>query len=412
MIDGYLPRPLDHIRVLDMSRILAGPWAGQLFADLGADVIKVERPGQGDDTRGWGPPYLKDEDGEETSESAYFLAANRGKKSITVDLASQEGQDIVRRLAARSDILLENYKVGGLAAYGLGYQNLRIVNPQLIYCSITGFGQTGPYSGRAGYDFLIQAMGGLMSVTGEADGRPGGGPQKIGVALSDVLTGLYAVIASLAALAWREKTGKGQHVDLALLDVTVAALCNQAMNYLVEREAPVRMGNAHPNVVPYQAFKAADHHLILAIGNDGQFQRFCRVAGRPDLGEDPRFATNRGRVTNRDTLIPLLETLVAGKSRQFWLSKLEQVGVPCGPINDLEQVFSDDHIKAREVERSLSHPLAPSAPTVANPIRFSESEIAYQRPPPMLGQHTEEVLADMLGMDKRELERLKKAGVI
>lgn len=407
-----MTQPLDHIRVLDMSRILAGPWCGQTFADLGAEVIKIERPGSGDDTRGWGPPFMADRDGNETDEAAYFLSANRGKKSVTVDITTPDGQEIVRGLAAKSDILIENYKVGGLAKYGLDYESLREINPGLVYCSITGFGQTGPYSSRAGYDFLIQAMGGLMSVTGEADGKPGGGPQKIGVALSDILTGLYTTIAALSALAWRDKTGKGQHVDMALLDVTVAAMANQAMNYLVEDVAPTRMGNAHPNIVPYEAYKAADHYIILAVGNDGQFRRFCTVAGREDLADDERFATNKGRVVNREMLGPILNAIIEARPRQFWLDELEKVGVPCGPINDLEQVFSDPHIQARGTRRELDHPVAGALPTVANPIRYSESPIAYDRAPPVLGQDTDEILSSLLDIDEERIAALRDQGVV
>ncbi len=405
-------RPLEHVRVLDLSRILAGPWAGQTFADLGAEVIKIERPGRGDDTRAWGPPYAVSPDGGETGESAYFLSANRGKKSVTVDLGKPEGQEVVRALAETSDVLIENYKAGGLAAYGLDYEALRRVNPRLVYCSITGFGQTGPYSGRAGYDFLIQAMGGLMSVTGEADDRPGGGPQKVGVALTDIVTGLYTTVAALSALAWREKTGRGQHVDMALLDATVAAMANQAMNYLIGGRAPERMGNAHPNVVPYQAYKTADHYVILAVGNDEQFRRFCEVAGRSQLADDERFATNRARVVNRRLLGPILDEAIGSRPRAFWLEELEKAGVPCGPINDLAQTFGDPHVLARGMRRELEHPTAISVPTVANPIRFSESPIEYDRAPPTLGQHTEEILSGLLGKDASEIERLREIGAI
>lgn len=407
-----MTQPLDHIRVLDMSRILAGPWCGQTFADLGADVIKIERPGVGDDTRGWGPPFLKDADGNETDDAAYFLSANRGKKSVTVDITKPEGQDLIRKLALECDVLLENYKVGGLKKYGLDYDSLSKVNPRLVYCSITGFGQTGPYSPRAGYDFLIQAMGGLMSVTGEAEDKPGGGPQKIGVALSDILTGLYTTIGALSALAWRDKTGRGQHVDMALLDVTIASTANQAMNYLVTGKAPTMMGNAHPNIVPYEAYKAADHYIILATGNDGQYQRFCDVAGRPDLATDERFATNRNRVGNRAVLGPILNEIIASKPRAFWLEELEKVGVPCGPINNLEQVFDDAHVQARGARQEVEHPVGGTIPTVANPIRMSESPIEYDRPPPVLGQHTDAVLADILGLDKQAIIRLRDAGII
>ena len=407
-----MTRPLDHIRVLDMSRILAGPWAGQTFADMGAEVIKIERPGAGDDTRGWGPPFMADRDGNETDEAAYFLSANRGKKSVTVDIAKPAGQELLKRLAAESDVLLENYKVGGLKKYGLDYDSLKEINPRLVYCSITGFGQTGPYAPRAGYDFLIQAMGGLMSVTGEAESRPGGGPQKIGVALSDILTGLYTTIGALSALAYRDKTGRGQHVDMALLDVTVAAMANQAMNYLVTGTAPTMMGNAHPNIVPYEAYRAADHYIIVATGNDGQYRRFCEVAGRPELADDPRFATNRARVGNRDVLGPILNEIIAARPRSFWLAELEKVGVPCGPINNLEQVFADPHVQARGARREVEHPVGGPIPTVANPIRLSESPVEYDRAPPQLGQHTDEVLSGLLGLSAAEIAALRGDGII
>ena len=403
--------PLTRLRVIDMSRILAGPWAAQTLADLGAEVIKIERPGTGDDTRSWGPPFLKDRDGNETSEAAYFQSANRGKKSITVDITRPEGQDIVRALAAKSDILLENYKVGGLARYGLGYDDLKAHNPGLVYCSITGFGQTGPYASRAGYDFLIQAMGGMMSVTGEADDQPGGGPQKIGVALTDILTGLYATIAALAAISLREETGTGQHIDMALLDVTAASMANQALNFLVSGTAPGRMGNAHPNIVPYQAFATADHHVIVAVGNDAQFVRFCDVGGRPELAADPRYADNVGRVTNRDELVPILEDMMRSKPRADWLAGLEAVGVPCGPINDLEQLFDDPHVQSRERRIELPHPLAGTVPQVANPIRYSDADLAYTHAAPTLGQHTDEILAGLLGMADEEIASLRDRGI-
>ncbi len=404
--------PLTRLRVLDMSRILAGPWAAQTLADLGAEVIKIERPGSGDDTRSWGPPFLKDTDGNETTEAAYFQSANRGKKSVTVDITKPEGQDIVRRLAAESDILFENYKVGGLARHGLGYDDMKAVNPGLVYCSITGFGQTGPYASRAGYDFLIQAMGGMMSVTGEADDRPGGGPQKIGVALTDILTGLYATIAALAAISLRQQTGTGQHIDMALLDVTAASMANQALNFLVSGTAPGRMGNAHPNIVPYQSFATADHHVIVAVGNDAQFARFCEVGGRPELARDPRYATNAGRVTNRDELVPILEHMMRAKPRADWLSGLEGVGVPCGPINDLEQLFDDPQIQSRMRRIELAHPLAGTVPQVANPIRYSDAELAYGGAGPTLGQHTDEVLAGLLGMADEDIASLRERAVI
>ena len=403
---------LSHLRVLDLSRVLAGPWASQVLADLGAEVIKVERPVAGDDTRRWGPPWLRDGRGEETGESAYFLAANRGKRSITVDLARPEGQAIVGRLAARADVLIENYKAGALARWGLGYEDLAARCPRLVYCSITGFGQTGPYRARAGYDFLIQAMGGLMSVTGEPDGAPGGGPMKVGVAVTDVLTGLYAATAVLAALAHRERSGRGQHVDLALLDVQVAALANQAESYLVTGRSPGRLGNAHPSIVPYQAFATRDGHLVLAVGNDGQFARLCEVAGRPDLARDARFATNAARVEHRAELLAVLEPILAARATEAWLAALEAAGVPCGPIHDLEQVFADPQVRHRRLCVEAPHPLSGTVPMVACPIRLSATPVRHDVAPPLLGQHTREVLGDLLGMDEAELERLRRDGVI
>ena len=404
--------PLSGLRVLDFSRILAGPWAGQTMADLGAEVIKIERPGGGDDTRGWGPPFVRDREGGETADAAYFHCANRGKKSVTIDLARPEGQRIARDLAGKSDILLENYKVGGLARYGLAYDDLRAVNPGLIYCSITGFGQTGPYAGRAGYDFMIQAMGGFMSITGERDGLPGGGSQKIGVALSDVLTGLYATIAALAAVRERERTGQGRHVDMALFDVTVAATANQAMNFLATGAAPGRMGNAHPNIVPYQSFKTADDHVIVAVGNDSQFDRFCRAGGRPDLAEDPRYADNAGRVAHREELVAEVADMMATRTRAAWLADLESVGVPCGPINDLAQVFADPQTRHRGTRIALPHTEAGTVPGVANPIRYVGHPHDYPGAAPVLGEHTEVVLADVLGLGDGDIAALREAGAI
>ena len=373
---------LDGLRVLDLSRVLAGPWATQIFADMGAEVLKVERPGEGDDTRNWGPPWLKDRDGNDTTDSAYYLCANRGKKSITLDISTPEGQQRVRELAMESDVLVENYKVGGLAKYGLDYASLSALNPRLVYCSITGFGQTGPYAQRAGYDFLIQGMGGLMSLTGTKDGEP----LKVGVALADIMTGLYATIGVQAALLERERSGLGQHVDLALLDVQVATLANQAMNYLVGGKVPGRSGNAHPNIVPYQAFAAADGHLILAIGNDGQFRRFCEVAGEPAMGTDPRYATNAARLANREELCTRIAALMAARSMDDWIAALEKAGVPCGPINTLDRVFRDPHVQARAMVQQVEHPLAGSIPTVRNPILFSRSRMRLHRAPPLLGE--------------------------
>ena len=407
-----MTQPLSHIRVLDMSRILAGPWAAQTLADLGAEVIKIERPGTGDDTRTWGPPFIKDTDGNETEESAYFLSTNRGKKSVALDISKPEGQEVLRKLAAKSDILIENYKVGGLASYGLGYDDLKKINPGLIYCSITGFGQTGPFSSRAGYDFLIQAMGGLMSVTGEPDGKPGAGPQKAGVALTDILTGLYTNIAALSALARREKTGEGCHVDMALLDVTTATMANQALNFLVTGNSPTRMGNAHPNIVPYEAFEASDMYLIIAVGNDGQFARYVEVAGQPELASDERFATNAARVDNRDVLIPIIKDFMKQKTGQEWIDALEKVGVPCGPLNNMEQVFAHPQVQARGMQMELDHPLAGTVPQVASPIKYTGEELEYQGAPPTLGQHSDHVLSDVLEMSKDEIAGLRDAGVL
>ncbi len=406
------PTALAPLRVLDLSRILAGPWASQLLADLGAEVIKVERPGAGDDTRSWGPPYAKNAAGEETDVAGYFLSCNRGKKSVAIDITQPQGQALVRRLAAKSDIVLENFKVGGLKKYDLDYESLRAVNPGLIYCSITGFGQDGPYASRAGYDFLIQAMGGLMSITGEPDDVPGGGPVKVGVALADVLTGLYAAVGILAALAHRERTGEGQYVDLALLDVQVASLANQALNYLVSGVAPQRMGNAHPNIVPYQAFRASDGHIVLTVGNDAQFVRFCEVADRLDLAGDERFATNAARVRNRETLIPILDEIVAARTQAEWIGALEAVKVPCGPINDLSQVFEHPQVRHRGMQVELEHPGIGTVPQVGNPLKLSATPVRYDRAPPRVGEHTREVLRAVLKLDTAECERLQRDGVI
>ena len=399
---------LSHVRVLDLSRVLAGPWASQALADLGAEVIKVERPGTGDETRGWGPPWLRDAHGHETRASAYFASANRAKKSIAVDLARPEGQAIVRRLAQRADVLLENYKVGALARHGLGYEQLAAENPRIVYCSITGFGQSGPYRGRAGYDLLIQGMGGLMSITGEADGEP----VKVGVAVTDVLTGMYAATAVLAALAHRDRSGRGQHIDLALLDVQIAMLANQAQSYLVTGRAPGRLGNAHPSIVPYQAFATSDGHIVLAIGNDGQFARFCEVAGRPELARDPRFATNASRVQHRGELVAALAPILAARGAADWVGALEAAGVPCGPINDLAQVFEDPHVRHRGVRVEVPDPRCGTVPVVASPIRLSETPVRYDTPPPALGQHTREVLVGILGMDEAQVDALLERGVI
>jgi crotonobetainyl-CoA:carnitine CoA-transferase CaiB-like acyl-CoA transferase len=393
--------PLDGIRVLDLSRVLAGPWASQLLADLGAEVIKVERPGTGDDTRSWGPPYTLNAQGQPTTESAYFLSANRGKKSVVIDIASPEGQAAVREIARTSDVVIENFKAGALAKYGLDYAALAAINARLVYCSITGFGQTGPYRDRAGYDFMIQGLGGLMSLTGAPDGAPGGGPMKVGVALADIITGLYATIGILAALHRREATGRGDHIDMALLDVQVAVLANQAMNYLTTGVAPVRLGNAHPNIVPYQTFATSDGHFILAVGNNTQFRSFCDIAGLPELADDARFATNPARVANRETLVALIEARTRLRSAREWIASLEAAGVPCGPINDLEAVFADEQVRHRGLRLDLPHAIAGTVPSVACPIRFLDARLNVQQGPPALGEHTAEVLTALVGSNRR-----------
>ncbi|WP_205521438.1 CaiB/BaiF CoA transferase family protein [Pseudomonas viridiflava] len=403
---------LSHIRVLDLSRVLAGPWAGQILADLGADVIKVERPVCGDDTRSWGPPFLKDEAGQNTTEAAYYLSANRNKQSVTIDFTRPEGQRLVRKLVAKSDIVIENFKVGGLAAYGLDYASLKAVNPKLIYCSITGFGQTGPYAKRAGYDFMIQGLGGLMSLTGRPDGDEGGGPVKVGVALTDILTGLYSTTAILAALAHRDQSGVGQYIDMALLDVQVACLANQAMNYLTTGVAPKRLGNAHPNIVPYQDFPTADGDFILTVGNDSQFRKFAEVAGQSQWATDPRFLTNKLRVANRGELIPLIRQATVFKTTAQWVDELEVAGVPCGPVNDLAQVFDDPQVLARGLAIELPHALGGRVAQVASPIRLSETPVEYRRAPPLLGEHTAQVLQALLGMSGDEVVALREAGVL
>jgi crotonobetainyl-CoA:carnitine CoA-transferase CaiB-like acyl-CoA transferase len=407
-----MPSALEGIRVLDLSRVLAGPWCAQNLADLGADVIKVERPGAGDDTRGWGPPFLKDRDGADTADSAYYLAANRGKRSIEIDLSTETGREIVRAIARVSDVVLENYKVGALAKYGLDYASLSAVNPRLVYCSVTGFGQTGPWAHRAGYDFIIQGLGGLMSVTGEADNRPGGGPQKVGVAVADLMTGMYATQAVLAALFHRERTGEGQHLDLALLDVQVAMTANMSSNYLHGGTPPKRWGNAHPNLVPYQTFKASDGWIIVAVGNDGQFRRFVELGGRAELADDARFARVQDRIRNREALIPELERMIATRTQQQWIDGMEAAGVPCGPINDLEQVFENPQVRARglriDIEREDAGPVA----LVANPVKASRTPPAYRLPPPRLGEHTDAVLSGVLGWDAARIAAARQAGAI
>ncbi len=400
------------MRVLDLSRVLAAPWASQNLADLGAEVIKVERPKIGDDSRAFGPPWVKDSAGRDTKDSAYFTSANRGKKSITLDFSKAQGQELVRALAAKCDVLIENYKFGDLERYGLGYAQLREANPRLVYCSVTGFGHTGPYRERPGYDFMIQGMGGMMSVTGEPDGAPGGGPQRAGVPIADIITGMYASIAVCAALVHRERTGKGQHLDLALLDSQIALLAYQNTNYFATGRPPRRIGNLHPNIVPYQPFRASDGEVILACGNDNLFRKFCEAAGCPELAQDPRFATNGKRVENRSEMTRLLQELFLKRSKREWIDLLDAAGVPNGPINDVAQVFEEPQVRSRGVRIELEHPVAGKLPMVASPMRFSESRLEYRLPPPLLGQHTEEVLRDLLGQSESQIASLRDAGVI
>ncbi|MDH4150026.1 MAG: CoA transferase [Betaproteobacteria bacterium] len=407
-----MTKPLSGLRVLDMSRILAGPWCGQVLADLGAEVIKVERPGKGDDTRGWGPPFLKDQEGNETGESAYYLCANRAKHSITLDIAKPEGQAIARELAQHADIVLENYKVGDLKRYGLDYATLSQLNPRLVYCSITGFGQDGPFKDRAGYDFMVQGMGGLMSITGERDDLPGGGPQKAGVAIADLMTGMYASVAILAAIEERHRSGQGQYIDMALLDTQVAWLANQNSNYLIGGTPPVRMGNAHPNVVPYQTFATRDGSIILAIGNDGQFRRFCNAAGIADAADDARFASNALRIANREACIAAITPAMQQKTTAEWIAILEPLGVPCGPVHRLDEVFANPQIRHRQMQVNVPHPLCGTVPLVANPIKYSRTPLDYRTPPPLLGQHTGDILRDVLGKNDTEIEALRAAGII
>jgi formyl-CoA transferase len=407
-----IPKALGHIRVLDLSRVLAGPWCSQNLADLGADVIKIERPGSGDDTRAWGPPYAKDASGADTTEAAYYLSANRGKRSVTCDISKPEGQALIRELAKHADVVLENYKVGQLKKYGLDYDSLKAVKPDLVYCSVTGFGQDGPYAHRAGYDFLIQGMGGLMSVTGERDDLPGGGPQKAGVALTDLMTGMYATIAILAALTHRDRSGEGQYIDMALLDVQVAMLANMGSNYLNSGKAPKRWGNAHANIVPYQTFACADGYIIVATGNDGQYQKFVEVGGRSDLALHERYATNPLRVQNRDELVPILAEMVKQKPRDWWIEQLEAVGVPCGPINDLHDVFQNPQVQARGMVMEAPHPTAGKVKLVRSPMRLSASPAETDMAPPLLGQHTDEVLRQVLGRSDAEIADLRGKGIV
>lgn len=409
MTDSQKPRALSGIRVLDLSRVLAGPWASQLLGDLGAEVIKIERPGAGDDTRGWGPPFLKDGAGEST-DAAYFLSANRNKKSVAIDIAAPEGADLVRRIAATSHIVLENFKVGGLRKYGLDYQSLSKVNPALVYCSITGFGQTGPDAPRAGYDYMIQAMGGLMSITGQRDGAPGAEPMKVGVAVADLFSGMYASAAILAALRHAERTGEGQHVDVALFDCQIAMLANQASNYLVSGMAPGRLGNAHPNIAPYQVFPTADGHVVIAVGNDGQFAAFVRAIGASALADDDRFGTNRGRVAARDDLIGRIAPIMRTKPTRDWLLLMEAAGVPAGPINTIDKVFAEPQAKARAMTAPIARDDAPGLSMVIHPVKYSATPAVADLPPPRLGAHTDEILSAFATAE--ELSWLKANGVV
>jgi crotonobetainyl-CoA:carnitine CoA-transferase CaiB-like acyl-CoA transferase len=400
--------PLSHIRVLDLSRVLAGPWAGQNLADLGAEVIKVERPKVGDDSRAFGPPWVKDREGRDTKDSAYFTSANRGKKSITVNISLPAGQELVRELARSADVLIENYKYGDLARYGLAYDDLKTVNPRLVYCSVTGFGQTGPYRERPGYDFMIQGMGGMMSVTGEGQGEP----MRAGVPVADIITGMYASIAICAALAHRAESGQGQHLDLALLDSQIALLAYQNTNYFATGKPPARIGNLHPNIVPYQPFRTADGEVIIACGNDNLYRKFCEAAGCAELASDARFATNGKRVENRAELTRLLQAIFAKRPTQEWLELLEAAGVPNGPINNVAQVFEEPQVRARGVRVELDHPVAGKLPTVASPMRFSGTPLEHRLAPPVLGQHTEEILRERLGRSAAQIAALRAEGVI
>jgi crotonobetainyl-CoA:carnitine CoA-transferase CaiB-like acyl-CoA transferase len=408
MSDG----PLTGIRVLDLSRVFAGPWATQALADLGAEVIKVERPGRGDDSRGLGPPFLLDQEGKDTAESAFYLSANRNKKSIALDLSQPRGQDIVRQFAAISDIVVENFKVGTLSRYGLDYESLKKINPSVVYCSITGFGQTGPYSHRPGYDTLFQAMGGVMSVTGESDEAPGGGPMKVGIIIADILSGMYATIGILGALRHRERTGTGQHIDLSLMDSQIAGLSHQAMYYLISGENPKRFGTSAPAVVPSQRFECADGFIALVVGNDPQFRRFADVVGHPEWADDARFVSNGLRVRNRTTLVPLLEEIFRRFPKAYWLEKLEAAGIASGPINEISDVFADPHVAARNMIVEVEHSLGRSLKLVANPLRMSETPLNRYEPPPRLGQHTDELLSDVLGLSVSEIEELLRAKIV
>ncbi|HEX6793905.1 MAG TPA: CaiB/BaiF CoA-transferase family protein [Casimicrobiaceae bacterium] len=407
-----MPGPLSHLTILDLSRVLAGPWCTQLLADLGATVLKIERPGSGDDTRAWGPPFVKDRDGNDTQESAYYLACNRGKRSVAIDFTTPEGRDLVLSLARQSDALVENFKAGGLAKYGLDYASVAKLNPRLVYASITGFGQDGPYAARAGYDFIVQGMSGFMSVTGERDDVASGGPQKAGVAITDLMTGMYASVALLAALAHRDRTGAGQWIDACLFDSSVAMMSVIDLNYLVSGIVPRRAGNAHQNIVPYQTFAASDGHLIVAVGNDSQFRALCTVVGRREWASDPRFATNAARVRNRDTLVPMIAAILRERTQRDWLVALESAGIPSGPINRIDQVFADPQVNARGMRIDLPHPLAGQVPQVRTPLALSATPLAYDRAPPLLGQDTASVLHERLGLDEDEIVKLAVRGVV
>lgn len=403
--------PLTHVKVLDLSRVLAGPWAGQVLADLGATVIKVERPGVGDDTRVWGPPFLKAENGEQTREACYFLAANRGKQSVTIDISTAEGQELVRKLAAQADIVLENYKVGTLNRYGLAYEDLKAVNPAIIYCSVTGFGQDGPLADLPAYDFMIQAMGGLMSVTGERDGQPGGGPQKVGMPIMDLMTGMWAAVGVLAALARRNESGEGEFIDLAMLDVMVATIANQGMNYLVSGKTPQRMGNKHPNIQPQDVFQCTDGQMVLAVGNDGQFASFCQAMNRPDIASDPRFTTNSSRVVNLVALMEILVQEIGKRSRAECIDALRAHGVPCGPINTIPEILAEPQIIHREMLRYLPHPTAGKVPQIVSPLRLKQNPLAFNDAPPLLGADTQAVLKE-IGVTPEQYAALLARGVL
>ena len=407
-----MPAPLSHIRVLDLTRVLAGPWAAQNLGDLGAEVIKVEKPHVGDDTRGYGPPFIKDPDGKDTPDAIYFLSANRNKKSITVDISTAEGQAIVLGLCEKCDVVIENYKVGTLKRYGLAYDDVRKVNPRVIYCSITGFGQDGPDADQAGYDLLFQGMGGLMSMTGEPDGVPGGGPQKVGIAITDVLAGMYASLAVTAAISHRDRTGEGQYIDIGLLDTIVAFTANQSLYWLDAGIVPQRWGTGHPQIVPYQMFPTSDGHMILAVGSDAQFQRFCGVIDRLDLASDPRFERNADRVRNRASLVTALSAILATRTKREWLQLLKPTGIPCGPINTMPEVFEEPQVRHRKLQLSMPHATGRPVPTLASPMRFSKSPVEYRDAPPLLGQHTDEILQTLLSKTADEIAALRGHGIV